>query len=50
MTERTTTTYGHNVQVGYQTVAVPGVPHQRPTAMGWSHRACIIYGVPANYA
>ena len=51
MTERATTTNAHNVQVmGYQNVAAPGIPHQRSATVSWSHRACIFYGVPANYA
>jgi len=36
MTERTTTSYAHNVQVGYQNVPAPGIPHQ--PSMGWSHQ------------
>ena len=51
MTERATTTNAHNVQMmGYQNVAAPGISHQRSTTVDWSHRACIVYGVPVNYA
>jgi len=51
MMERATTTYAHDVHlVGYQNVAAPGVSHQRSATMGWSHGACIVYGVPAMYA
>ena len=51
MTERATTTNAHNVQVmGYQNVSTPGISHQRSATVSWSHRACIVYGVPANYA
>ena len=51
MTERTMTTNAHNVQVmGHRNVAAPGSSHQRSATVGRSHRACIIYGVPANYA
>jgi len=51
MTERAMTTNAHNVQVmGHRNVAAPGSSHQRSATVGRSHRACIIYGVPANYA
>jgi len=49
--ERAATTYAHNGQgVGYQNIAAPGISHQRSASVGRSHRAFIVYGVPANYA
>lgn len=49
--ERATTINVHDVQmVDHQTVAAPGISHRRSASVGWSHRACIVYGVPANYA